>query len=141
MKRIFIVLGVVLVVGIAGALIFHERTTVRMPVYKGMTARAWLRECSTTNANMAFEAFSHMDANALPFLVNTLRHGDSRADKLYQEIYPKLPGVCRQHLPAPMSEFERRNAAYIALFSNPYVRRVYPDLLEMLKDKNSGAHY
>ena len=133
-KRMLIGFAAVALIGMGWLLFSRMHTPESMPVYKGKTARQWLREITTTNQNAAMEAFSQMDTNALPFLVNTFHEVDPPAERLYQAIYPKLPNVLQRRVRKPMANWERCWAASAILELQP---QWLPRLTEWLSDPSA----
>src|ERR1700722_1783893 len=110
-----------------------------MPSYQGKTARQWLNEVFTTNQTAALNAFREMGSNALPILVQAMRKKDSKWDRFYRGLHPKLPGFVRNRVSEPSApDRDRWSAAQVVLMNVGYAREGKDELIRLMGDTESG---
>lgn len=137
-KRFKIIL-LVLVLALAGyaiATVIHKN---RQPVYQGRNVDQWLEEVFTTNRSAAFQAFREMGTNALPDLARNLVRKETVEDRFYAWGYFHLPLKWQRPAWKPFPIRERWGAAMAVLTELLDPRPIFPQLMEMIADKNNGA--
>jgi hypothetical protein len=111
----------------------------RTPVYEGRTVQEWQGEVFTTNQAKAMTVLRGMGPEAMPALIQSFQKRDSAWGKLYERNYPRLPASARRHLPRPLPAQVLWSSAELVLLNNPNGRKVVPQLVDLLKEKDSGA--
>ncbi|MDB6065770.1 MAG: domain containing protein [Pedosphaera sp.] len=138
-RRLAIISATVLVVVIAIGAVAWRASVRRVSVYEGRTVQEWLGEVFTTNQAKAMRVLSGMGPEAMPVLVHAFQKKDSAWDKSCQRIYPKLPVFVRRHLPPPLQAQVLWSSAELVLLNNPNGRKVLPQLVGLLKERDTGA--
>lgn len=137
-KRILIVLGAVLAVGISGAMFLGTHPAAPMPSYQGRTAQEWLGDVLTTNQMSAFSAFHQMGSNMVPVIVRAFEKEDSPWDRFYQRHYSEIPSSLRRRLARPMPDTERWSAAQMAALNVWQAKAAVPDFARLLAAGNEA---
>jgi hypothetical protein len=135
LKTIFIVAVVV------AAILVVAVATLRTPqaTYQNQTVDRWLAQVFTTNRSVAFQAFREMGTNALPDLARNLVRKETIEDRFYAWGYFHLPLKWQRPAWKPFPIRERWGAAMAVLTELLDPRPIFPQLMEMIADKNNGA--
>jgi len=113
------------------------------PKYRGRTVNSWLRQVFDTagNQGQALEALGAMGAQAVPCEIRALTRTDAALDKWYEGVYRKLPSRYWKYLPAPIAAKTIRSAAELALLNNRHVGEFIPELVRLLKHRDSEVRW
>ncbi len=142
-----IVLVVAGVAVLAAVAVLEMALGSREPVYDGKSISEWLKQPAIGNGGFFpdFEIltphFPHLESNALPYLLKTLRKTDGPIHKPYVALFARLPWSVRRHLPQPWDAAGlRANAAFALGELGRSAEPAVPALITMTKkDEDAGA--
>ena len=83
------------------AIVVNYALRPREPSYQEKSLIEWVDLLYTTNHTQAMNSIGAIGPKAIPFLFEKARHWDPAVQRFYRAIWPKLPAILRQHLPAP----------------------------------------
>ena len=136
-----IVIGAVIAMVLAGVWLLTVRD--QEPTYRGRTVHSWLGQVLDTKGNQgqALEALRAMGAQAVPWEIRVSTQTESVLDRLYNGVQRKLPPRYWKYLPAPVTAKTIRSAAELALLNNRHVGEFIPELVRLLKHRDSDVRY
>ena len=98
--RVIVVGVIVVVVAAAVTLTLAALLRPREPSYQGKSLSEWVDLLYTPNHTQAMNSIAAIGPKAIPFLFEEARRWDSTVQGVYRTIWPKLPAILRQRLPA-----------------------------------------
>jgi hypothetical protein len=135
-----VALGMLVGIGVVVGMIFLPAKILGnspRTVYAGKPIRYWEQQLTNRDAGAGNAAFSVVNAQVIPQLLDTIFH-DTNDSRLRITLIDALPGVQIRFLP---SETRRAYAARDMGFLGPAARSAMPVMLEALKGKDPAVRH
>ena len=98
--RVILVGVIVVVVAAVVTLTLAALLRPRETTYQGKSLSEWVDLLYTPNHTQAMNSIAAIGPKAIPFLFEEARRWDSTVQGVYRTIWPKLPAILQQRLPA-----------------------------------------